>query len=300
MEVLMRRVVEGLLDRLVAPPVARAEKPLTKQIAKVDRKVTRLANKLRKQRKATKKANEAAKREAEKAARRKAKKHPAWTYEGDGMATTHLSPFLDDPEFSDLYEEMAAEWFPNVARMEARWRTWLLTRFARHCQPLKGSFAEFGTYRAGYAFMILGLTDIERIYLFDTFKGIPGDRLTDYEQKASFAGRLTETSPEYVEGRLSRWPGRFEICAGDVFDTLPRTETGPLAFISMDLNAAAPTTFALEYAYPRLVPGGTLVFDDYGARGFHDQRTVIDEFFSDKPDQVIALPTCQGIVVKKP
>lgn len=84
-----------------------------------------------------------------------------------------------------------------------------------------------------------------------------------------------------------------------MFETLPRTETGPLAFVHMDLNAAAPTRLALEYAYPRLLAGGVIILDDWGFPEYRDQRTVIEEFFSDQPDEVIGLPTGQGLLVKK-
>jgi len=214
------------------------------------------------------------------------------------MATVHLSPFLEDPTFSALYEEMVADWFPG-RRIEARWRIWLLVEFVRQCEHLGGTMAEFGTYRAGVAFMLLGLTDVERLYLFDTFAGIPEENLTDYESQKKFGGKLSDTSPEYVERLLSRWAPRFEVCPGDVFETLTRIETGPLSFVHMDLNAAAPTGFALEYAYPRLVPGGMMVFDDYGWLKYRDQHAVVEDFFSDRPDEVIALPTGQGLVVKK-
>lgn len=54
----------------------------------------------------------------------------------------------------------------------------------------------------------------------------------------------------------------------------------------------------MEYAYPRLAPGGMMVFDDYGWLKYRDQRQVIDGFLAGEPDDVIALPTGQGLVVK--
>ena len=274
-------ILETLRTRLVGPQMAK----LDKRTARLDRQFeSRVGKAVRKELRTLE-------------ARKQRKRTQRWTYEGDGMATAHLSPFLEDPTFSALYEEMAAEWFAHT-RVEARWRVWLLTRFARRSQALEGSFAEFGTYRAGYAFMILALTEVERFYLFDTFEGIPQDELTEHEVAEGMAGSLADTSTQYVEQRLSRWAGRFELCPGDVFETLRETETGPLSFISMDLNASAPTRFALEYAYPRLVPGGTIVFDDYGWLKYRDQRNVIDDFFLDQADEVIALPTGQGMLVK--
>ena len=63
--------------------------------------------------------------------------------------------------------------------------------------------------------------------------------------------------------------------------------------------AAAPTRRALEYVHPRLVAGAIMVFDDYGEAGLEDQRAVVDEFLSEQPESVIALPTRQGLLVKR-
>jgi O-methyltransferase len=106
------------------------------------------------------------------------------------------------------------------------------------------------------------------------------------------------TSLDYVGGRLSRWSERVVTCPGDVLETLEETETGPLSFIHVDLNASRPTLRALEYAYPRLVPNGVFLFDDYGFAGYESQREVIDEFFASRPEQVVALPTGQAFAVK--
>lgn len=224
---------------------------------------------------------------------------PRYVYESDGLATTHFSPFLSDPAFNALYDEMAATWYVDH-HADVRWRMWLLTRLARQCEGLAGDFAEFGVYRGGCAFMVLATTDCtgRTLRLFDTFEGIPGDQLTDDEAAFGLAGRLADTSVTYVEQVLERWRGQFTLYPGDVFDTLAATDTGPLAFIHVDLNASAPTLRVLEYAYPRLVPGAIAVFDDYGQSGGGDQRLVIDDFFESTPEEVIVLPTSQAIVIK--
>lgn len=233
-------------------------------------------------------------------ARTRAPSGTGWTFNSDGLATRHLSPFLEDEAFESLYAEMARDWFPKKARaVDVRWRMWLLIALLRECESLPGKVAEFGTYRAGAAFMILGLTQVPYIYLFDTFTGVPHEKLTDDERQRGFGGNLSDTSVEYVDRRLSRWAPRYEICAGDVFDVLPEVETGPLSFAHMDLNASAPTGFALEYAYPRLLPGAMMVFDDYGFSNYGDQRAVIDRFFADRAESVVALPTGQALMVKR-
>jgi hypothetical protein len=224
---------------------------------------------------------------------------PAYAFAGDGIATNHFCPFLEDAEFTALFEEIVEPWLGR--RVDLRWRVWILTQAARQSSPLPGNFVEFGVYRGGYAFMVLSRTalrDDQRFYLFDTFAGIPGTRLTERENADGFAKRLSDTSVEHVSKLLARWRSRLVFVEGDVFETIPQTETGPLAFASLDLNASGATGEALRYLYPRLVPGAMLVMDDYGWAGYEDQRAVIDGFFEGKPERVMALPTGQALVVK--
>jgi len=212
------------------------------------------------------------------------------------MATQHLSPFLKDRDFNARYSKVAALWSADL-----RWRLWILTHAAEHCATLDGSFAEFGVYRGGCAYMVLSGSrphDGRSFFLFDTFEGIPETNLTEAEVQAGFAGRLADTSLDEVRSRLDPWSQRLRFVAGDIFKTLPETETGPLAFAHIDLNAAAPTEVALQYAWERLVPSGIVVFDDYGWAEYEDQRRLIDKFFDGKKEAILALPTGQAMAIK--
>lgn len=222
-----------------------------------------------------------------------------YVYKADGIATAHYSPFLDDPQFDSAYWEMGKGWFPGA---DVRWRMWLLVTAAEQCQDLPGNFAEFGTWRGGCAYMILSRTavpDEHRFFLFDTFEGIPADRLTSRERDEGFAGSLRDTSVEYVDNLLARWRPRYRLCPGDVFQTLDTIDVGALSFAHIDLNATAPSRLALEYVYERMIAGGMIVFDDYGFSGSEDQRRMIDEFFEDLPEKVLALPTGQALVIRQ-
>ncbi len=135
--------------------------------------------------------------------------------------------------------------------------------------------------------------------MFDTFAGIPDSNLTDEERAAGFAGSWSDTSVQHVEERLAEWPDRTRFCVGDVFETLESAEIGTLALVHLDLNAAAATRRALEYAHPRVRAGGVIVCDDYGYTGYEPQRAVIDSFFAGTEDRPVALPTGQALVVKR-
>jgi O-methyltransferase len=54
----------------------------------------------------------------------------------------------------------------------------------------------------------------------------------------------------------------------------------------------------LEHAYGRLVPGGVIVFDDYGGPGYEQQRALIDGFMRERPEEIVALPTGQALLTK--
>jgi hypothetical protein len=219
-----------------------------------------------------------------------------YRYEADGIATQHLSPFLQDKDFNDRYSKVASMWPADL-----RWRLWILTHAAAHGSSLDGSFAEFGVYRGGCAYMVLSgkrPPEGRSFFLFDTFEGIPASNLTEAETLAGFAGRLADTSLEEVKSRLDPWSKQLRFVAGDIFKTLPDTDTGPLAFAHIDLNAAAPTEAALRYAWAKLVPSGIVVFDDYGWEDYQDQRQLIDKFFAEQGETVMALPTGQAMAVK--
>ncbi len=227
----------------------------------------------------------------------KAVRKSLYRYEADGVATIHYLPFLDDAGFVERYSAVANLWDGR----DIRWRLWVLTKSAEHCAALDGSFAEFGVWRAGCAYMILsGSRPVagRSYYLFDTFQGIPETNLTAQETAAGFGGRLADVSLTDVRTRLDPWKDQLDFVVGDIFETLPETETGPLAFVHLDLNAAAATEFALRYAWSRLLSSGMIVFDDYGQNEYVDQRRLIDEFFAREKVPVIALPSSQALAIK--
>src|SRR5438445_453752 len=98
--------------------------------------------------------------------------------------------------------------------------------------------------------------------------------------------------------RLEPWKSQLQFVAGDIFKTLPETETGPIAFAHIDLNAAAPPGAALRYAWARLLPAGIRELDGHGWQEYDDQKRLIDRSFADAKSTVIALPTGQAIAVK--
>jgi O-methyltransferase len=214
---------------------------------------------------------------------------------GDGIASVHFRAFASEPQFTRDWKVIESHWQPGP---DVRWRVWILRQLSRQAARLPGSFAEFGTYRGGCAAVILSsgsLNATRRLYLFDTFAGTPRRGTSDTE--AWMIDGFGNTSPETVAEFLAPWDhDNTVLVVGNVFDTLLATETGPLAFAHMDLNAAEPTRVAFTYVLDRLVAGGIVLFDDYGWAGYEEQRSAIDEISRQTGTPVVHLPTGQAFV----
>jgi hypothetical protein len=68
---------------------------------------------------------------------------------------------------------------------------------------------------------------------------------------------------------------------GDVLETLPSHAPEEIALLRLDTDWYESTKHELVHLFPRLVPGGVLIVDDYGhLRG---SRQATDEYFADRP-----------------
>ena len=89
-----------------------------------------------------------------------------------------------------------------------------------------------------------------------------------------------------------------ELVKGLIPDSFTGVAIDEVAFVSMDLNNANAEVAALEFLWDKMVPGGMIVFDDYGFMFHVGQKVAIDKFFAPYGIAVATLPTGQGLVVK--
>ena len=67
-------------------------------------------------------------------------------------------------------------------------------------------------------------------------------------------------------------------------------------FVHLDVDLYSSTKQCLEYFFPRLVPGGILLSHDYSLLA--GVRQAFTEFTTGRCEQVIELPTTQGMLVR--
>jgi len=185
-----------------------------------------------------------------------------------------------------------------------------LLRFLAHFELFKmtlglpGSIVELGVSR-GVSFFsfhkfleIFAPTDTSRkVYGFDSFEG-----LTDFSEKD---GRIAQEAKS--DKKLGGWSAasveaeifdlsrlfnadnilareRSRLIKGRVQDTLgPFLEENAglrISLLHFDMDLYAPTLFALEQLWDLVVPGGVVVFDEYGIPPWHGEAQAFDEFRS--------------------
>jgi O-methyltransferase len=163
---------------------------------------------------------------------------------------------------------------------------------------VRGAIVECGVWRGG-SMMAAALTllragvDDRELYLFDTFEGMtdPGDedvRHTGERAADVLAGPVegshakAAASIDEVRNALHGvgYPReRLHFVQGPVEETLPGSAPETIALLRLDTDWYSSTKHELEHLYPRLVPGGVLIIDDYAH--WEGSRRAVDEYLAE-------------------
>jgi len=74
-------------------------------------------------------------------------------------------------------------------------------------------------------------------------------------------------------------------------------ENEMFSFAHFDVDLYESTLGCLNFFYPRMNPGGVMLSHDYSI--LHGVRKAFEEFFEDKIEELIELPSTQCMVVKR-
>lgn len=162
---------------------------------------------------------------------------------------------------------------------------------------LEGDVIECGVYRGGSIFKIARAMEAQAarktIYALDSFEGFPEDRVGKADstlfrpaRKLRSKFRLADDVPERINRFADLYGVSLEVVKGFFDETLPTLESQNFCFIHLDVDLYDSYRECLEFLYPRLVPGGIVVFDDYGSPKWPGAKLAVDEFFSDRNEQV--------------
>src|SRR5262249_5884443 len=231
---------------------------------------------------------------------------------GDRLLTLDKSMgFLDEPRFAATYHQIQGSHRYDLyaSPHTIAWRLNVLVWAAQNGLGLDGDFVECGVFKGDFAWVVAQMTDFARqpktFYLYDTFDGFPPQYSSpdDYPDSAEFFAFADRTyrDPAIYPEVVKRFAGyaNIRIVRGVVPDTLHDIAPEKIAFLHIDLNSPAAELGALELLFDRVVPGGTIVFDDYGWHMFRRQKEAEDAFMAARGYRILELPTGQGLLIKR-
>lgn len=152
---------------------------------------------------------------------------------------------------------------------------------------LDGDIVECGVYRGRNLSAIAEILPWRDVWAFDSFQGFPEPG--PYDTGGIEAGQCSDTNEEMVMQamaetqykRLVVRPGWFEDTLNwptySVLEALPPLPE-QIAFLSIDCDLYASVKIVLDRLADRVVPGGIIVMDDWGAfegarRAFYEWAT---------------------------
>lgn len=178
---------------------------------------------------------------------------------------------------------------------------------------LPGSIVELGVFKGASFMTFLKLCDIhcsgdtlKKVIGFDTFSGFVEidekdgreNQRRDLKKGGFSAGNFLSVLKAAIElekadSFIPRF-SRVELVEGDVIETVPKyINENPglrISLLHLDLDLYEPTKVALEYLYPKVVPGGVVLLDEYGMAGFPGESAAFDEYFGDNRPLLTKFP----------
>lgn len=207
------------------------------------------------------------------------------------------APWQSDTEFSEVYTKVKPNTLVDV------WRCYELWQLVGELRDIPGGIIEVGVWRGGTGALMASRAaslDVEDpVYLCDTWKGVV--KTTDVDTYYR-DGKHDDTSREIVE-RLVVDMGlnHVELLQGifpdDTAHRIPEDQRFRLCHCDVDVYQSA--LDVLEWVWPRLEPGGMVVFDDYGFPACPGVTKLVDEQRMRADRLVLHNLNGHGIVVKR-
>jgi O-methyltransferase len=210
------------------------------------------------------------------------------------------APWRSDRKFLKIYKIIASHTLVDLYRC---WNLWHLVGQVAKCTARLGHFVEIGVWRGGTGVLISramathGLN--QPVYLCDTFQGVIKTGPNDPHYHG---GEHSDTSVEVVRA-LAASVGMdccsYEIVTGSFPDLMPvELKVGGFAFAHIDVDTYRSAKECFAAIWPRMYPGGVVVFDDYGFVTTSGVAKVVDELMQ-VPDGVCTYNlTGQAVFVK--
>lgn len=220
---------------------------------------------------------------------------PKFDYDADGMKLWNKNlKSLNEPRFVAAYDLS----IPPDIRIQ--YRAYICCWAASYAAKIPGDFVECGVNKGWLSQTICRYLDFNSLgksfYLFDTFNGIPSEQITASEAERAALHHYPDCFEE-ARRSFSEFP-KAKLVRGKIPGTLNDAVIEKVSYLSIDMNIEKPERDAIEFFWPKIVPGGVVVLDDYAFGGYEKQHDSMDEFAEKVGANILTLPTGQGLIVK--
>jgi O-methyltransferase len=171
------------------------------------------------------------------------------------------SPWWTDDEFQRALEQVQRATLVDIYRLYELWS------LVKQTNDLGGDILEVGVWRGGSGCLMAERARLDRsdsnVYLCDTFEGVVKAGDVD---NAYVGGEHADTNQQLVADLIRRMGlTGVEILVG-VFpdDTGDRVASRTFRLVHIDVDVYLGARDIFNWVWDRVVPGGVVVFDDYG------------------------------------
>ena len=208
--------------------------------------------------------------------------------------------WLKDPEYCAIRENVTRRKITGIPND----RCYTLVELVRQIKHIPGNIAECGSRFGKSSLFILGgfgSGSDKKMHIFDSFEGIskPNERDLDTAGKTVWESGELAVAEDILHQNLKEYEGRFVTYKGWIPERFREIEDEHFCLVHIDVDLYDPTRDSVEFFYPRLNRGGLMICDDYGSGYCPGAKAAFDEFFADKPENVISLATGQCVVIKQ-
>ncbi len=199
--------------------------------------------------------------------------------------------YFNDIEFSKFYKKYVGD---NVHSYD---RKYFLSQLVKLTNHLEGDIVECGVFEGASAYLMFDkITSVQKkMHLFDSFEGLSTPSVIDGNYWKE--GNLSR-SETIVRGNLPE-SERILYYKGWIPDKFEMVSNVKFSLVHLDVDLYQPTYDSLMFFYPRMEVGGIIVCDDYGFDSCPGAKKALDDFFTNKEEEIIKVPTGQAFIIKR-
>lgn len=245
-------------------------------------------------------------------------KSKSYIFHGLGLATAHSLPWQEDPnvaqhlskvhnEIENHFEFSLGDNTLNGKIESFFWRSatiyYLANLTINQVRPNNFKFLECGVGDGISAYIVMSLLEKGsdklqswETYLCDLWQDSKKEKLG---LEKNLEGVFDLLSIKRTKYNLEKFSSNSTYIHGELPQSLDKyeNELNDLSLIHIDLNFADPTIRCVERLYPKLLPGGVILFDDYGWSPHAQTREALKEFVQNN-GTFIMYPTGQAALFK--